>query len=179
MSYDEYFLGQIIATSFNFVPQDFAACNGQLLNTNIYTGLFSLLGIRYGGDGIRTFAVPDLRGCTPVGAGVSVDAAWQPAAVDINTRGGAETVVLTKQNMPQHAHKLIGNSDISNIRAVANGVLGGSAGNKIYRNNSNAQVTLAASALAPAGSGAAHPNMQPFSVLSYYICINGLYPSRS
>ncbi len=43
---------------------DFPA-NGQLLPTSTYAALFSVIGDRYGGDGIVTFALPDLRPVTP------------------------------------------------------------------------------------------------------------------
>ena len=56
------FIGQIVETSFNFAPQGWALCNGQLLAISEYDALFSLLGTTYGGNGQTTFALPDLRG---------------------------------------------------------------------------------------------------------------------
>lgn len=60
--YDSY-LGQIILTPYTFavgIPAD-----GRLLSITENTALFSLLGTNYGGDGIHTFGVPDLRAITP------------------------------------------------------------------------------------------------------------------
>ena len=62
----ETFIGQIELLPYNFVPQDWAACNGQLLSINQHTALFALLGTNFGGNGRTTFALPDLRGKEPV-----------------------------------------------------------------------------------------------------------------
>jgi microcystin-dependent protein len=46
----------------NFAISGWAMCDGRLLSISSNTALFSILGTTYGGDGIRTFALPDLRG---------------------------------------------------------------------------------------------------------------------
>jgi microcystin-dependent protein len=63
------FIGTILMVGFNFAPVGWALCEGQLLQISQYTPLFSLLGTTYGGDGIHTFALPDLRGRMPIGMG--------------------------------------------------------------------------------------------------------------
>lgn len=65
---DEY-LGEIITVGFNFCPRGTMEADGRLLPINENTALFSLLGTQYGGDGRTTFALPDLRGRTIIGAG--------------------------------------------------------------------------------------------------------------
>jgi microcystin-dependent protein len=176
----EFYMGQIIATAFGFVPRGFAACNGQLLPINIYQALFSLLGVRYGGDGVRNFALPDLRGRTPVGAGVSADGAWKPSAYAINARDGAETVVLKPTQLSTHTHDINATAiGVGNQRAPVGNVLGVSDSSQIYRSDSTSRVTLAANALASRGAGAGHENMQPFQVLNYLIVLDGIFPSRS
>lgn len=54
-------IGQIIDVAFNWEMQDWALCDGRLLQINQYQALYSLLGNRYGGDGMHTFAIPDFR----------------------------------------------------------------------------------------------------------------------
>lgn len=66
MEMDTY-LGTIIAVAFDFAPRGFMLCQGQLLSIQHNTALFSLLGTRYGGNGITHFALPDLRGHAPAG----------------------------------------------------------------------------------------------------------------
>ena len=59
------FLGQIIPVAFNFPPKNWAFCNGQTLPINQNQAIFALLGTTYGGNGVTTFALPDLRGLAP------------------------------------------------------------------------------------------------------------------
>ena len=61
----EYYLGQIQLFPYNFVPSNWALCEGQVLSISQNTALFSLLGTMYGGDGQTTFGLPDLRGKDP------------------------------------------------------------------------------------------------------------------
>ena len=65
----EAFIGEIRLFAGNFAPRGWAFCEGQLLSIAQNTALFSLLGTIYGGDGVTTFSLPDLRGRTPIGAG--------------------------------------------------------------------------------------------------------------
>lgn len=61
------FLGLIILTPYNFVPNHFAFCEGQLLAIAQNQALFSLIGTKFGGDGRETFALPDLKDKAPAG----------------------------------------------------------------------------------------------------------------
>lgn len=94
------FLGQIEIFGFNFPPKRWVACNGQLLSIQQNQALFSLLGTTFGGNGVTTFALPDLRGRVPVGVGKDFQqVAWTRGQV-----GGTETVTLTSDQIPAHTH---------------------------------------------------------------------------
>ncbi|KAF2517458.1 phage tail protein [Flavobacterium salilacus subsp. salilacus] len=99
----EDFLGTIKAFGFNFAPRGWAKCDGQLLSIAANTALFSLLGTTYGGDGITTFALPDLRGRSMLHVGQG------PGLSDIRwgQRGGAEDAYMTILNLPSHSHSLV------------------------------------------------------------------------
>ncbi len=62
----ETMLGEIELFPFTFVPRGWLLCNGQTLNIAQNQALYSLLGISYGGDGVTTFALPNLLGTEPV-----------------------------------------------------------------------------------------------------------------
>ncbi len=64
---NQLYIGQICAFGFNYAPQGWAKCEGQLLQISQYSTLFALLGNTYGGDGRTHFALPDLRGTVGVG----------------------------------------------------------------------------------------------------------------
>ena len=63
------FIGQVIPVPYNFAPQGWAFCNGQLLSISQNTALFSLLGTAFGGDGKTTFGLPNLQGRVAIDAG--------------------------------------------------------------------------------------------------------------
>lgn len=94
------FLGEIKAVPFNFAPQGWALCEGQLLSINQNQALFALLGTTYGGNGTTTFALPDLRGRTPIGAGHAPGLPNYPLGTQV---GGAQ-IVLTEAQLPRHSH---------------------------------------------------------------------------
>src|SRR4028119_1646231 len=91
----EPFLSEIRIMSFVFAPKGWALCNGQLLPINQNQALFSLLGTTYGGDGRVNFALPDLRGRTPIHEG---------SGHTLGEKAGAQSVTLTLNEMPQHTH---------------------------------------------------------------------------
>jgi microcystin-dependent protein len=106
----EVFMGTIMPVAFNFAPPGWALCNGQLLSIAQNSALFSLLGTMYGGDGVTTFALPDLRGRTAVGMGqapglnpVQQGQVWgaESAAVTVN---GSAMVNIDAAHLPKHTH---------------------------------------------------------------------------
>jgi len=97
------FIAEIVMFGSNFAPRGWAFCNGQLISISQNTALFSLLGTTYGGDGETTFALPDLRGRSPVHSGGN-SAGPGLAPVRLGERGGAVSHTLTQAQMPSHTH---------------------------------------------------------------------------
>ena len=95
-----HFVAEIRIFPFNFPPQGWAFCDGQLLPISQNTALFSLLGTTYGGDGKSNFALPNLQGNAPVafgqGPGLSL--------YDIGETTGSQTVTLLQTEIPSHTH---------------------------------------------------------------------------
>ena len=96
----EPFIGEIKIFGFNFAPQNYQLCSGQLLSIAQNTALFSLLGTTYGGDGQTTFALPDLRGRMPIGQG---QGPGLPNYV-MGQLSGTTSVTLLTANLPAHTH---------------------------------------------------------------------------
>jgi microcystin-dependent protein len=96
----EPFIGEIELFAFNFPPRGWAGCEGQLLPIATNQALFALIGTIYGGNGTTTFALPDLRGRTPLhygqGPGLSNYVQGQVA--------GTENTTISISNMPVHTH---------------------------------------------------------------------------
>lgn len=102
----EPLLGEIKLFAGNFAPQGWYTCEGQTLSIAQNTALFSLLGTTYGGDGMTTFKLPDLRGafptqCTNIGGG-------HPGGTYVyGQTGGAQNFTITSVNLPPHTHSII------------------------------------------------------------------------
>lgn len=153
-------LGSIILFAGNFVPRGWAACNGQVLPVQANMALYSLLGNTYGGDGRTTFALPDLRGRVPVGAGQQGPGL---SNYSLGQAGGAESVTLMPAQIPAHTHTLQG--------APANA----SAGPSVVTAPAGGSQTVVTAAF---GGGQPHENRQPFLGLQYIIATEGIYPTR-
>ena len=169
------FLGEIKLLPYDWAPKYWTPCAGQLLSINTNQALFSLLGTTYGGDGITTFALPDLRGRVPVHPDVS-------AGLPQGSKAGVENVTLVSNNLPAHNHLVQASSGAGDTQAFT--------GNNIAAaKNAAGAVNLYAAAtslqaLDPAvvsntGGNQAHENCQPSLVLSYCIATQGIYPSRN
>jgi len=94
------FVGEIRMVGFNFNPRAWALCNGQLMSIAQNTALFSLIGTTYGGDGVQTFALPNLQSRVPVHQGTGPGL----STYVIGQHGGTENVTLLQSNMPAHTH---------------------------------------------------------------------------
>jgi microcystin-dependent protein len=97
------FIGEIRMFGGNFAPRQWALCDGQLLSIAQYQALFSLLGTTYGGNGVSTFALPNLQGRLALGYGQGPGL----SNYALGQTGGSETVTLTTSTMPGHNHSLL------------------------------------------------------------------------
>jgi microcystin-dependent protein len=175
----DVFIGQIMMTGFGFAQRNFAQCNGQTMAINQNQALFSLLGTQYGGNGMSTFLLPDLRGNALYGAGSSVDPTWQPAPHLTGAVGGSETATVTLQNLPIHTHFLNATTTAGTAERAAVNTLIGTAAHSIYGPPTGSNVQLATPTLQFAGGGADHDNMQPYQVINFNIALSGIFPSRN
>jgi len=169
----EPLLGSLLLFAGNFAPRGWMFCNGQLLPIAQNTALFSLLGTTYGGDGMTTFALPDLRGRMPIGWGQGPGL----SNYDLGEQAGMENVTLTISNMPAHNHPLLGASGNGAPLPTGNS-LGAPAAN-IYDGKNAPNLAMNAASIGLAGGSQPFPVMQPFLAMSWIIAIEGIFPSRS
>lgn len=178
----DFFIGQVMMTGFNFAPKFWAQCNGQLLPISQNQALFSLLGTQFGGNGTTNFALPDLRGRSPVGYASSVDPAWQPPAGQMGQTGGAENVTLLSSNLPAHTHTMAASTTAGDNRTPVNRLLATSANTaaaaNLYAPSNGALVAMNAQSVATAGGNQPHPNIQPYTAINFCIALSGIFPSR-
>src|ERR1700742_3869982 len=93
------YVGEIRIFAGNFAPAGWMFCDGQLLPISENETLFNLIGTTYGGDGQSTFALPNLQGRFPIHQGTGGGGTSQLAEM-----AGTETVTLSVQQIPSHAH---------------------------------------------------------------------------
>jgi microcystin-dependent protein len=166
-----------------FAPRGWAFCDGQILPLSQNTALFSLLGTNFGGDGIRTFALPNMHGRVPMHTGNGNG--LTPRV--IGEEDGTETVTLTSGEMPNHNHGVV--SVPGNLVASTNKPGGNSFGRAVQGNpyapppatpNPPTNPTpMAALTIGVTGNNLPHNNMQPYLTLSFCIAMQGVFPPRT
>jgi microcystin-dependent protein len=163
------FVGEIRMFAGNFAPQDWALCNGQLLDISEFDALFTLIGTTYGGDGESTFALPDLQGRVPVHRG---------NGFTLGQAAGVETVTLTAQQLPAHTHPFHGSVNQAGATDPSTNVVGQIPGGNVYI-QSQADVALNNQSLQPSGGNRPHENIQPYLCISFIISLFGVFPTEN
>jgi microcystin-dependent protein len=173
----EAFLGEIRMFGFNFAPNGWMQCNGQLVSIAQYSAVFALLGTYYGGNGTTTFGLPDLRGRVPLSQG-------QGPGLSSYVMGqvvGTETVLLQPTEIPAHNHSLavpastaVGTSLTPSGNYPAMVPRGAT---PPYVAGTNATMGAGTSGLS--GGGQPHANLQPSLCVGFCICMAGIFPSRN
>lgn len=172
----DQFLAEIRVFPFNFAPTGWAFCNGQIMPISQNTALFALLGTTYGGDGKSTFALPDLQGSVPMQPGQGQGLSLR----DLGEQSGVESITLLVSEIPVHTHIVNTMSDPGTLQIPApDRILARSANASAYQTNTSANLAMMApQALAPAGGGLPHNNMQPYLTLNFCIALQGIFPQR-
>lgn len=178
------FYGEIRLFTGTFVPADWAACDGTLLQIQQYQALYAVIGITYGGDGKTTFALPNLNGRVPVHQGQGPGLTPRQVGKD----GGSATVTLTQMTMPNHTHTPVALDAEGTANTPTNAVWAQLVDHGGFEPESLDQytvpgsgtpvATMAPAALMPTGGNQAHNNMQPYLPLRYIICLYGEFPMR-
>jgi microcystin-dependent protein len=163
----EPFLGEIKIISFNFPPKGWSFCDGTLLPIQQNQALFSILGTTYGGDGRRTFGLPNLQGRTPVHVG---------NGIVLGQMGGETAHTLNISEVPAHTHVPVGSK--------ADPTSSAGAGNLWAHNNAAPYSGTPNAAMNPqsilaVGGNQPHENMSPYLVLNFVIALQGIFPSQN
>lgn len=165
------YVGEIRLVGFNFAPEGWMFCEGQLLSITEFEVLFNLIGTTYGGDGQTTFALPDLRGRVPI---------HQGSGYVMGGVGGTETVTLSLENLPSHNHSVYTASAATSVSPVKN--YPSIATNDAYAPtldvNGLFTTSFASNSIGANGGGEPHENRQAFLVMNYVISLFGVFPSQ-
>lgn len=161
------YLSEIRLVSFGFAPRGWVQCNGQILPINQNQALFALLGTTYGGNGVQTFALPDLQGATPIHLGNG----YVQGQV-----GGEVNVTLNSTQIPSHTHQAQGVSTVANLEPAAGDAWANSAQNPYA---ASANTTMSGNTVTQTGGGQPRPNQPPYLVMNFVMAAQGIFPSRN
>lgn len=168
------YIGEIRLFAGSYAPMGWAFCNGQTLNVQQNTVLYSVIGNTFGGNPGSTFNLPDLRGRVPIHQGEGQGLTQRNYA----TSGGNSTVSLTLDQIPNHTHTINSQSAANEISPAgtvwANGPR--TSTDNFYSNTPD--IPMNAMAATPAGGNQPHNNMQPYLVINYIIALEGVYPLK-
>lgn len=173
---DQY-VGEIRLFAGNYAPLNWAICDGALLPIAKYKELFLVIGTRYGGDGVQTFALPNFQGMAAMGSGAG--SGLTPRTLGSAT--GVKEVKLRLDQMPRHSHVPRASNKSSNgSNYPTYSIWGGRppipAVNRAY--STSCDTSMAADVLRPVGDSQPHHNMQPYVTLNFIIALEGTQPTN-
>ncbi|WP_411345857.1 phage tail protein [Paenibacillus sp. WLX1005] len=170
----EAFTGEIRMFAGTYAPENWAFCNGQLLNIAGNEALFSLIGTTYGGDGRTTFGLPDLRGRVPLHIGT-----YAGNTYTLGQKSGTETVTLQTGELPSHTHPVIATSDPATSANPAGNTWATTSTNLYSNAAAIAPSVMDPSAISSVGGSQLHDNMMPSLTISFIINVSqGTFPPR-
>jgi microcystin-dependent protein len=172
----------ITPVAYDFTPRYWLQCNGQLLSIASNSALFSLLGTTYGGNGIQTFALPDLRGRVAVGTGTGGG-----ETVTLGEITGTESTTMLISNMPSHNHngpvtitpRVGALQDSTDPEANYPGLLNNGYSTTPTPSTFLNGPTVISTNIGVAGSSMPFEILTPYITVNYVICAQGIYPSRN
>ena len=178
------FLGQIESFPYGFAPRGWALCAGQLMAINQNTALFSLLGTTYGGNGIQTFALPDLRGRVAMGQGNGTG--LTPRVIGESFGEVNHTILYNEMPMHTHALNTAANSNTgvntdtpSSTVVLGNATSSGKTSFLVTPYAATApNVAMAPAAISTTTGSQPHNNMMPYLGMQFCIALQGIFPSR-
>ena len=174
----DQFISEIRIFAGTVLPSGWQYCNGQTLPIVGNEALFSLIGTTFGGDGVRTVGLPDLRGKLPICVGQG------PGMTNrvLGATGGSEQATVTTAQIPTHTHAFNVSSDNANTNSPQNAVFANPQPNTFYNptpfTGQPLQVLSAGSVATGGGSGAGHENRMPAMAMNYIISTTGIFPER-
>jgi len=160
------YIGTVMMFGGNFAPVGWAICDGQLLSIAENSPLFALIGTTYGGDGVTTFALPDLRGRVPV---------HQSSVLLLGQSGGEEQHTLTASEIAAHTHFLGNNAGATGLNPALSAPA--TAAKQLYAPPPS--TGSMAPSIGLTGGNQPHNNLQPYLTLNFCIALEGIFPPRN
>ena len=180
----DMYVGEIRAFAGNFQIANWAFCDGRLIAISQNPTLFQIIGTTYGGDGVNTFGLPNMRANLAVGTGQGIGLQnWVLGEIQ-----GSTSITLTSQMVPQHTHQATFADNVQfnyELPTATNvtypGRLGTTAdvGNDAYSAMSPHATPMHSATVSTFGSSLPHTNTMPTQVIPFIISLFGIFPSQN
>lgn len=170
------FLGEIRLFGFRRVPSGWLPCDNSLQSISQYQELFQLIGTLYGGDGLTTFATPNLSGRVPMHQGTGPGS----STYIVGQSSGSENITLLPTQMPSHSHPYLATTGAADTASVSESVeLAALTGDTMYATDTTdaTPITTSQTATQATGSTIMHDNTMPTLTVQYCIAYAGIFPS--
>ena len=183
------FIGEIRLLPYGFTPYGWLACDGSTLPIMSYQALYSLIGIRFGGDGKTTFNLPNLSNLAIPGSGTGAGLAINYA---FGQKVGSDAVTLNATTVPPHTHVFQGlavtasattadHTPKATTQLTRATIAATNKVTQLYSTAAASDATLHPAVIGPGPTtqavAAPHENRQPFLALRFCVCASeGIYP---
>ncbi|MFH1796460.1 MAG: tail fiber protein [Pseudomonadota bacterium] len=170
----EPYLGEMMLIGNTYCPRGYADANGQILSIASNTALFALLGTNFGGNGQTTFALPDLRGRSPISQGQG------PGLSNyvLGQTGGQESFTLLVSQMPAHNHLVNATNSIADKTGPGGKFLAVASGGVSAYHEGPANKVMDPAMIGTTGGGQPVGHRSPYLTMRWCIAISGIFPSR-
>ena len=190
-------VGVIVQTARSTAPTGWLLCDGTAVNRTTYADLFAILSTTFGvGDGSTTFNLPDFRGRTVMGVGTGSGLTARAMADNVgvethiltSTEMASHTHTQVSHNHtqdshthsvndPGHAHTVssasaVHRTDSGNDLPYPGAGIGTTSSTNVAVQSIATTTAVNQSTVAVnqnAGSGSAHPNVQPSLVFNFIV----------
>lgn len=174
-----FYLGELMKVPYNFCPRGTLEANGQLISIAEETALYTLYGTTYGGDGVTTFAMPNMAGRYSMHAGTGQGLS---SRVQGQT-GGTETNTLTMNQMPRHEHTALvrTTSSAGNTGQSFRAIFATTPANKYVSGTAPAAQLMNINTLdiRHTGEGTSFDHLPPSLAIRYCVINSGIFPSSN
>ncbi len=175
----DQFIGEIRLFAGKVVPSGWLFCNGQEVSIQLYSTLYSLIGTRYGGDGIRSFAVPNLMSRAPMHQGTGPGLTQRI----LGTKVGSETVIISEANLPAHSHIFNASSSDAELQTIEGNVLAVTPPYDLFyvpksTTTPSLETNLINGVIGNTGKNGSHENRMPYLAINYIIAYEGIFPPK-
>jgi microcystin-dependent protein len=177
-SAQDNYVGEILKVPFTFCPVGTDEADGQLLSIAQYSALYAIYGTTFGGDGVTTFALPNMQSRMSIHTGTGPGLTTRV----LGQSGGTESNTQSTLTLPRHEHVALvrTTSGAANSTSPVGNKLGTTPAAKYVNAAPNAQLMNRDTVLVnSSGSGQPYSHLPPTLTIRYCVALEGIFPSQN